>query len=221
MVHFTEDGGEQPAIPPVEGLAPVIPLFGAQRHHTTWHSSWIDDDGSAPIPDESAVSTAEADAEAAAEKQLLRKLRTRSLSVHEARRALAQHDIDSAAVERIIEDFLHLGYLDDGALAEQLVHIGLDRKGQGRQVIAQSLSARGIGRDVADAALQALPDDEADRALEFARSRAGRLGDVDDTTALRRLLGQLARRGYGGSAATQAARTALAERHGSSSVRFR
>jgi regulatory protein len=49
-----------------------------------------------------------------------------------------------------------------------------------------------------------------------------RLGDVDDTTALRRLLGQLMRRGYGGSAATNAARTALAERGGGSSgVRFR
>ena len=202
MVHFTEDGGEQPAAKQVEGLAPVIPLFGASQPETTWHSSWIDDearplvDDSGPLVDDGGASTEQADAEAVAEKQLLRKLRSRSLSVVEARRALVQHELDAASVERIIEEFLHLGYLDDAALAEQLVHIGLDRKGQGRQVIAQSLSARGIPRDVADAALQALPDDEAERALEFARSRAGRLSDVDDATALRRLLGQLIRRGY-------------------------
>ena len=100
----------------------------------------------------------------------------------EARKVLIQNDVPAHRAEAIIDEFTRHGYLDDAALAEQLVHVGVDRKGQGRQVIAQTLAGRGVPRDVADAALSAIPDDEAERALEFARSRASRLGDVDDTT---------------------------------------
>lgn len=42
---------------------------------------------------------------------------------------------------------------------------------------------------------------------------------LDPETALRRLLGQLARRGYGGSVASQAARTALREAAGGGATR--
>ena len=64
---------------------------------------------------------------------------------------------------------------------------------------------------MADAALAELPDDDAERALEFARSKAGSLRSLERDVALRRLAGQLARRGYGGSVALNAARTALDE----------
>ena len=177
-----------------------------------WHPTWIDrrlDGGRAA---QTIRPTVDERAEVAdlAEKQLLRKLRTRSMSVSEARRVLAQHDLSPEQRRAIVDEFLRHGYLDDAALAEQLVHVGVDRKGQGRQVIAQTLAQRGVPRDIADAALSALPDDEAERALEFARSRAARLGDVDDTTALRRLLGQLMRRGLrrlGGDAMPRARRS--------------
>ena len=49
---------------------------------------------------------------------------------------------------------------------------GIERKGQGRRAIAQTLAQRGIPRDVVDAALATLPDDDAERALEFARTKA-------------------------------------------------
>ena len=45
--------------------------------------------------------------------------------------------------------------------------------------------------------LAELPDDDAERALEFARSKAPGMSRLEPDTALRRLLGQLARRGYG------------------------
>ena len=79
-----------------------------------------------------------------AEKALLKKLRTRSLSVSEARGVLREHDLDEAAVEGVIASMDEYGYLDDAALAEQLVHAGVDRKGQGRRLIAQTLAKRGI-----------------------------------------------------------------------------
>ena len=156
----------------------------------------------------------------AAEKLLLRRLRGRSLSIVEARAVLAQADLEAHEVDGVIDDFQRRGYLDDRALAEQIVHIGVDRKGQGRQAIAMTLSSRGIPRDVADAALTAMPDDEAERALDYAASKARSLRDLDHNTALRRLVGQLARRGYSGSVALAAARQALASSRASSGVRF-
>lgn len=184
----------------------------------TWHPTWSADRRTRDADDESAGS-ANVDM---AEKALLKKLRTRSLSVSEARGVLREYDLDASATERVLAAMEDYGYLDDAALADQLIHAGVDRKGQGRQVIAQTLAKRGIPRDVADAALAGLPDDDFERALEFARGKARSLQSLDRDTALRRLTGQLARRGYGGSIALSAARAALdGGPAGSSGVRFR
>lgn len=204
------DGGER------ETLAPVIPLFGAssdaeaaaRRRHPSWHPTWIDPAASeaADAPEEDEPD----DVLAEAERMLLRRLRTRSLSVHEARAALQGEGLDAAETEGVLGRFAALGYLDDHALAEQLIDKALTRKAQGRQAVAQVLAQRGIPRDVADEALAALPADEAERALEFARSKAPMLADLDRDAALRRLAGQLARRGFA-AVALSAAREALDE----------
>lgn len=194
------------------------------------------DPAGAPTADPAGASTADpagartadsagaADAAAAAEaaeQGLVKKLRSRQLSVSEARTHLVRLDVDADAADGIIDAFIARGYLDDARLAEQIVHAGVDRKGQGRRVIAQSLVKRGVPRDVVDAALAELPDDDAERALVFARSKAGSMRGLDRDVALRRLAGQLARRGYGGSVALSAARTALDETTQSSGrVRF-
>lgn len=146
----------------------------------------------------------------------MRKLRTRSLSVSEARlilRGFAHEDahLDAGVVDEIIEAFIRRGYLDDAQLAGQLVAAGIERKGHGRVALSRALAQRGIPREVIDAALDELPDDDAERALEYARSKARSLTRLDADTALRRLVGQLARRGYNGSIAMTAAKTALAE----------
>jgi regulatory protein len=147
----------------------------------------------------------------AGEESLVRKLRSRSLSISEARLVLRGHNLDRSQIDDVIEDFCRRGYLDDAILAEQLVISGIERKGQGRIALSRALAQRGIPRDVIDIALGDLPDDDAERALEFARTKARSMARLDFDTALRRLMGQLARRGYGGSVAMNAARTALNE----------
>lgn len=182
----------------------------------TWRSTWHDRPGSAADSEEvtstpAVHQTDDGPLSDLAEKSLLKKLRTRSLSVSEARGVLIAGGLDVSAADDVIRRFEERGYLDDAALAEQIVHIGLDRKGQGRRVIAQTLAKRGVSRSVADAALLALPDDDRERALEFARSKVRSLASVDRDAALRRLVGQLARRGYGGSLALSVAGQALDE----------
>lgn len=151
------------------------------------------------------------DLRAAAEESLVKKLRARSLSVSEARKVLRDGGLDGGAVDDVIDDFCRRGYLDDAALAGVLVTSGVERKGQGRVALARALAQRGIPREIIDEALDELPDDDDVRALEFARTKARSLGRLDHDTALRRLVGQLARRGYNGAVAMKAAKTALRE----------
>lgn len=153
-----------------------------------------------------------------AERALLKKLRGKGLSVNEARTFLRGLDTPRDVIDSVVDVFLDRRYLDDAVLAEQLVHVALTRKSQGRRAIALALSARGIERSVVDDALADIDDDDDERALEFARSKARSMTSLDRDVALRRLLGQLARRGFAGSAAMSAAKTALDEVSG---VRFR
>lgn len=196
-------------------LAPVIPLFDDASGRRSWHSTW-DDDGDDDTSldeydDEGAVGEDDGSAieRELAERALLKRLRTRQLSEKEACGVLAERSLDSVQIDAVIAAFRARGYLDDSRLAEQLIHIGVDRKGQGRRAIAITLSQRGIPRTVAEAALRSLPDDDAERALEFARHKASAMRGLEREVALRRLVGQLARRGH--PAAVDVARRALDE----------
>jgi regulatory protein len=216
----------QPDWPASEPAAPVSMAAAARSEAPRWRSTWHDpaDTGADSNDVASTAALPERDDEQLteiAEMALLKKLRVRSLSVSEARGVLAAGGLEAAAADDVIDRFAARGYLDDTALAEQIVHVGLDRKGQGRRVIAQTLAKRGVSREVADAALLALPDDDRERALDFARSKVRSVSSVQRDAALRRLVGQLARRGYSGSLALDVARQALDEGSlGSGGVRF-
>lgn len=221
MTALEGDGGVR--------LAPVTYLPGAEPaaervpESVRWAIPLESDTDDAAVPsvsdggDDVAAGFSAEDAEEA----LTRRLRRSALSERESRTFLAQRGFDAGIVDATIDRFTARGWIDDAVLAEQLLYAGTSRKGQGRRAIAQTLTARGIARDVADAALATLPDDDDDRALEYARSKAHGLRSYDLDTAMRRLMGQLARRGYSGSVASGAARTALTEQRGSGGVQFR
>jgi regulatory protein len=224
MTPLEGDGGvvrqaHQPGLAPVTYLPGAAPVEEPVRWAIPLESTVDDaDDRDAPDDDGDDVEESSADAE----ETLTRRLRRSALSEREARTFLAQRGIDASIVEATVERFTSRGWIDDAVLAEQLLYAGTSRKGQGRRAIAQTLSARGIARDVADAALATLPDDDDERALEYARTKANGLRSYDLETAMRRLMGQLARRGYSGSVASNAARTALTEqRGGGGGVQFR
>lgn len=222
-------------------LAPVIPLFGASTRtggeHPSRRGPVADDER-----DDSAASTGgmissfsgrprlsvvcvdeedphggesfpdRSEIRQQAEAILLRKLRSRSLSLSEARTVVrGVEGADDSIADELVDHFVDLGYLDDAAFAEQLAMSAVERKGEGRRAVAETLRKRGIPRDVVDAALAELPDDDAERALDFARSKVRGVEGKDFDTALRRLVGQLSRRGYPSPVALTAARTALEE----------
>lgn len=221
-------------------LAPVTPLFGGggvvggtaepsrrgvSGRESRWHTTWTGEprgavDAVEPVESASAARRGSvavdrpdevSDARERAERTLLKRLRGRSLSVREARDVLRDFELDESEVESLISAFTDNGYLDDSRLAEQLLDGALGRKAQGATAVAQTLARRGLDREVIDIAMASLPDDEAERALEFARQRARGMDGLEPAVALRRLHGQLARRGFGGSTAMTAARQALDE----------
>jgi len=155
---------------------------------------------------------------------LTRGLGRRALSLAEARARLRADGLTDSEAAEVVEDFVQRGWLDDAVLAEQLVFSATTRKDMGTRAVRQLLVKRLVNREVIDAVIGELPDDDAERALEFARTKARAMTRFDDATATRRLMGMLARRGFGGSSAGQAARAALAEargQSGASGVRFR
>jgi regulatory protein len=178
-----------------------------EARDSTWHTTWADDAPVRGVDGESEPT----DTQIAAEAALLKKLRVRSLSVREARDFLLGEQLSADQADAVLDALVRHGYLDDIRLAEQLVYSGSVKKGQGRQAIARTLAQRGIPRDIVDAALSDAPDDDHERALDYARHKAGAFRGVDRDTALRRLVGQLSRRGYPGQVAMAAARTALDE----------
>ncbi|NYF16424.1 regulatory protein [Microbacterium sp. AK009] len=203
MVRFVESGGEG-------DLAPVIPLFTGSTPDTSpadpssrYTYTYTDTDTD--------TDTEDSVDPAAVERALLRRLGARGLSIREAEAFVVSRGLSREAAAELVATFCERGYLDDDRLAEQVVWSGVARKSEGRRAIARRLAQRGVDRAVADAALAELPDDDDERALEFARGKARSLVRLDPDVALRRLAGQLARRGFGGSSALTAARTALQE----------
>lgn len=231
MVRFVADGGET-GTTGAQGLAPVTKLFqGTSRNaRAAGNGSAIgtatgprrtgsgiagragtDTEGQVSARQPACETAAAGEEAARAEEALLRRLRAKPLSVSEADRFLREQDAPPGEVGRIIERLRGYGYLDDAVLAERLVHNGVTRKRHGLSMLQRTLTERGVPREQIEAALAELADDDPVRALEFAKSKARGMRSLDRETALRRLTGQLARRGFGGSVAFDAARRALDE----------
>jgi regulatory protein len=121
-----------------------------------------------------------------------------------SRRELERHLRDREFAEDEITDELERlerdGYVDDVALAQNLVGTLQERKGLGRSAIAAELTRRLLAPAAIEYALELIDtSDELSRAREIAAKRARQLGGLERDVAVRRLSAYLARRGYGGS----------------------
>jgi regulatory protein len=109
-----------------------------------------------------------------------------------------------------LEGLERAGLIDDERFARELVRDQSERRRASARAIRGALWEKGIRGEAADEALAAVGD-ETDRAVELARTRAGRLSALPPDAAYRRLFGLLTRRGYPPSVAREATRSALAE----------
>lgn len=113
-----------------------------------------------------------------------------------------------AAAAAVAAAMVKLGTVDDAAFAESRAR-RLRRAGRSRQAIAAHLAAKGVGRELAAAAVEAAPGEELDAVIAFLRRRrTGPFGTVPydemELPAQQKLLATLGRAGFGREVAERA-----------------
>lgn len=130
----------------------------------------------------------------------LEALSRRSRSVSELTRWLREREHDPDEIASAIERLTASGLLDDARFAALFARSRLiDRKLSKRRVLTE-LGRRGVARDVASEAVNAVMEDEGvdeeAQVVVVAQRKFRSLARLDHDTAYRRLSGFLARRGY-------------------------
>ncbi len=156
----------------------------------------------------------EADPVAVAREICLRLLTERARTRQELAQALRKREVPDEAANAVLERFDEVGLIDDAAFAGQWVRSRHTGRGLARRAIAVELRRKGVADEVAQEALAEVDTDaEEQRARELVDRKLRTVpADTPErrTTAARRLVGMLARRGYPAGIAYRVVREALA-----------
>jgi regulatory protein len=147
----------------------------------------------------------------------LRLLTDRARTRQELAQALRRKGIPDDAAGTVLERFDEVGLIDDAAFAGQWVRSRHAHRGLARRAIAMELRRKGVADEVAGEALAEVDgESEERRARELVdrKLRSMKVASAEQqAVAGRRLVGMLARKGYGAGVAYRVVREALAE-HG-------
>jgi regulatory protein len=164
-----------------------------------------------PPPPDPVADGPEADHEAVARKILLDQLTGQARSRKELSDKLASRNVPDEIAIALLDRFEEVGLVDDEAFARSWIASRQPGKGLARRALAQELRRKGIDDEVARDALDEVdPADEEAAARALVRKKLRTLSRVDDTTATRRLVGMLARKGYSSGLAFAVVRDELA-----------
>jgi regulatory protein len=132
-----------------------------------------------------------------ARKILLDQLTGQPRSRAELSGKLAKKHVPGAVAERLLDRFEEVGLVDDQAFARAWVQSRQPGKGLARRALAQELRRKGVEDEVARTALDEVdPDDELEAARLLVRRKLRTASSLGRDTAMRRLTGMLARKGY-------------------------
>lgn len=158
-------------------------------------------DGPPPLPEsvpESVRDDPEPDHESVARKILLDALTGQARSRKELADKLAKKDVPADLAAALLDRFEEVGLVDDEAFARAWIASRQPGKGLARRALAQELRRKGIDDEVARAALDEIdPDDEDAAARALVRKKLRTMRGLERDKATRRLVGMLARKGYG------------------------
>jgi len=123
---------------------------------------------------------------------------------------LRRREIPAEAAEAVLARFDEVGLVDDRAFATAWVESRHAGRGLARRALASELRARGVAGDTVDEAVGELdPVTEAATARALVDRRLRGMQGLAREVQTRRLLGLLARKGYGGGTAARTVREAL------------
>ncbi len=168
------------------------------------------------LPPDPEADGPDADPESVARTILLDQLAGRARTRKELSDKLAAKLVPDEIATRLLDRFEEVGLVDDGAFARSWVSQRHSADGGGKglaaRALAQELRRKGIDDETAREALGELdPADEEESARVLVRRKLRTLSRFDDTTATRRLVGMLARRGYSSGLAFAVVRDELAQ----------
>ncbi len=123
---------------------------------------------------------------------------------------LRQKGFESEAIEEAIDDLRRVGLLDDERYARSFAKRLTEKESVGARWIETKLASRGVPFSLAGRIAEEFAAKGAEDALRAAKERLRRMGHVSDREKLiRRLAGQLQRRGFGAGESFEAARAAV------------
>ncbi|WP_342773247.1 regulatory protein RecX [Arthrobacter echini] len=147
---------------------------------------------------------------------LLRQLALGPRSRHQLELKLSEREIPADTASALLDRFEEVQLIDDAEYARMWVRSRTALKSLSRSALRRELSEKGIEPDLAeDALLQVTDDDENERAHDVVRRKLRPGADLSDRAVrdreTRRLVGVLARKGYGPGTAFSIVRNVLAE----------
>ncbi|MHA6620893.1 regulatory protein RecX [Pseudonocardia sp. DLS-67] len=158
----------------------------------------------------------DADPVAVAREVCLRLLTDRARTRQELAQVLRRKGVPDEAAHSVLERFDEVGLIDDAAFAGQWVRSRHNHRGLARRAIAMELRRKGVSDEDAGEALSEVDAESEERRARELIDRKLRTVAVSTAeqraTAGRRLVGMLARKGYGPGIAYRVVKEALAER---------
>lgn len=152
----------------------------------------------------------DADPESVARKILLDQLSIKARSRKELEERLARRDVPEEVAVRLLDRFEEVGLVDDEAFARAWVEGRQRSRGLARTAIAVELRRKGIADETAKSVLAEVdPGQEEQAARTLVRKKLRSMRGLDTQVATRRLVGMLARKGYGAGLAFAVVRDEL------------
>lgn len=132
----------------------------------------------------------------------LRQLEVRERSRHELAETLRRRGVSDEVAAEVLDSLTRVELLDDARFAQSWVESRRRTKGLSRRMLAVELMRKGISQADAAEALGEV-DDEHEQLLarRVADRKVGALSAVAPEVVVRRVAGQLARKGYGAAVA--------------------
>ena len=166
-----------------------------------------DHDGARPSSGSSSPELPEAVARAVVLRRLAMGPRTRS----QLREAILAKDVPEPVADAVLDRFTEVGLIDDADFAREWVRIRHRDKGLSRRALAHELRRKGVEQGLVDDALLSVDlEDERAAAEGLVAKKLPSSRGLDYPRRVNRLIGLLARKGYGPGLAADVVRRALA-----------
>jgi regulatory protein len=180
------------------------PAFGAGRGRSSVHED-VDPDDLPGAPEDDP-----GDPESVARAICLRALTGAPKTRSQLADLLARKGVPEHAATEVLDRFGEVGLIDDAAFARMWVSSRQSGRGLARRALQAELRAKGVDPEVAAEAVEVVDDDdERAAARQLVERRLRSMQRLDRATAMRRLMGMLARKGYGGGLAAAVVREVL------------